>query len=159
VDLVMEVTSPSTWKVDVGGTRKPNKVQRYAEAKVPWYVIIDDQHRKTGQSPPIMAYRLSESGRYKQMVPNTRGWYWIETVRLWIGPHKDWVSWYDVDGTKIGTHIEVVKAYQWEAEARKQAEDRASLAEEQARTEADARKQAEDRLHELEAMLRRAGLG
>jgi len=162
VDLVMEVTSPSTWRVDVEGKREPNKVQRYAEANVPFYVIIDDQHRKAGQSPPIMAYRLDGSGRYKRMVPDKRGWYWIETVELWIGPYKDWVSWYDEHGTKIGTHLEVVEGRKQaeeqasaeadarqraevqaraEADARRQAEDRASCAEEQARAEADARKQ------------------
>jgi hypothetical protein len=87
-------------------------------------------------------------------------------VELWIGPYEDWVSWYDEEGVKIGTHLEVV-------EARQQAESRLQETETQARAEALARKQeaqarqqaesrlqeAEERIRELEAMLQKAGQG
>jgi len=144
VDLVLEVTSPSTWKVDVDGIREPNKVERYAKVGVPFYIIVDDVHRIDGMSPPITVYRLGKRKRYERQVPDQRGWYWIETIALWIGPYQDWVSWYEKKGKKLGTHVE-------EFEARQRAEEQARTetsarqrAEEQARTETSARQRAEE---------------
>jgi hypothetical protein len=166
VDLIVEVTSRSTRKIDVAGEHEVNKVQLYAQVGVPYYVIVDDAEREPGQAPAIMVYRLDEERGYIRQEADARGWYWIGIVELWIGPYEDWVSWYDEDGVKIGTHLEVV-------EARQQAESRLQETETQARAEALARKQeaqarqqaesrlqeAEERIRELEAMLQKAGQG
>jgi len=136
VDVVLEITSPSTWKVDVEGYRTVNKVTEYAKVGVPFYIIVDDTHRQEGKPTSIIAYGLGKRGRYKKLAPEKRGRYWIETVGLWIGPYEDWVSWYDPEGNKLGTHIE-------EFDARRRAEVQARLADEKARAEVDARKRAE----------------
>jgi len=163
VDLVLEVTSPSTWKVDVAEIRKPNKVLRYAKAGVPFYIIVDDVHRREGQSPPMKVYHLEKRRRYERVVPDERGWFWIETVGLWIGPYGDWVSWYDEKGKKLGTHLEVTEAYKRaERQARmaehqaRMAEHQARMAEHQAHDEAEARRRAEDKAQRAEDKAQRA---
>lgn len=169
VDLVIEVTSRNTWKVDIDGWRTPNKFELYAQFGVQYYIIVDVRtHRFGHHSPPLIVYRLGLDGQYEQQQPDDRGWYWIDTVELWIGPYEDWVSWYDADGNKIGTYIEEKEGRLHEAQACKVAEERAQYeadarhcAEEQARAEAEARQReaelrqrAEERIRELEALIR-----
>jgi hypothetical protein len=180
VDLVVEVTSPSTRQVDVAEEHIPNKVQRYAQAGVPYYIIVDDAKRKPGETPAITVYRLGDGERYTRETADERGWYWIGVVELWIGPYADWVSWYDEEGQRIQTNVEQAQARQQaeirlqaesqarveaesqaraEAQARLQAEVRMQAAEAQARAEAQAHAESQARIQELEAMLRKAGLG
>ncbi len=153
VVLVLEVTSPSTRAADVEGKREPNKVQEYAQAGVPTYILIDAVKATAGRPPPIIVFVMDEDGNYYKLTPDARGWYWIEVLQVWIGPHGEWVAWYDKDDRKLGTYVE-------ECEARKLAEDKARLTEEKRREEAEARKLAEDevrqaneRIRELEALL------
>lgn len=147
VDLVVEVTSPSTWKIDVEGYHTPNKVQLYEELGVDTFIIVDAKNQQEGQPPPIKAYKLGTDGQYEEIDPDDRGWLWIDVVGLWIGTAGEWVSWYDAEGNKIGTYVEVNEARKQEREARQRAE-------EHAHTEAEARQRAEDRIRELEARLR-----
>lgn len=146
VVLVLEVTSPSTWRVDVEGKRKINKVVEYARAGILIYIIVHAQQRKEGYPPPITVYRLRADNSYEKLEPDARGWFWIDVIEAWIGPYEDWVSWYDKHENKISTIRE-------EHQARKLAEEKARLAEEKMRDEAAARKLAEDRIRELEALL------
>ncbi len=146
VVLVLEVTSPSTWETDVDGKRIPNKVQEYAQAGAAIYILIHAVKWEEGCPPPIIVYMLGADGKYHKQTPDARGWYWIEALQVWIGPHGEWVAWYDKDDRKLGTYVE-------ECEARKLAEDKARLTEEKRREEAEARKLAEDRIRELEALL------
>ncbi len=143
VDLIVEVTSRSTRKIDIEGEHEVNKVQLYAQVGVPYYVIVDDAKREPGQAPALMVYRLDEERGYIRQEADARGWYWIGVVELWIGPYEDWVSWYDEEGVKIGTHLEVLEAReQAETQARAEALAR-QQAETQARAEILARQQAE----------------
>jgi Uma2 family endonuclease len=151
VDMVLEVTSRSTRKVDVDGENPVNKVQKYAQVGVPYYIIVDDARRKEGYPPAITVYKLQEGKGYQRECADARGWYWLPSLALWIGPYQDWVSWYDEQENKIGTVVEV-------ALAREQAETRAQQAEVQVRAEARAREQAEAQIEQLKALLRKAGL-
>ncbi len=153
VVLVLEVTSPSTRKVDVEGEHNPNKVEEYAQAGAAIYILVDAANWEEGYPPPIIVYMLGEDGNYHRQTPDARGWFWIEALQVWIGPYGDWVAWYDKDENKLNTHMEAEQARKREVEARKLAEDKARLAEEKRREEAEARKFAEDRIRELEALL------
>jgi flagellar biosynthesis GTPase FlhF len=161
VDMVLEVTSRSTRKVDVDGENPVNKVQKYAQVGVPYYIIVDDARRKEGYPPAITVYKLQEGKGYQRECADARGWYWIPSLALWIGPYQDWVSWYDEQENKIGTVVEVALAREQaeaqaraEARARQQAETRAQQAEMQARAEIRAREQAETRAQEAEVQAR-----
>ncbi len=152
VVLVIEVTSPNTWKADVDGERDPNKMQLYAVAGVLWYIIIHEKMRKKGFPPPILVHRLGEEG-YDLQDPDEQGRVWIDPLELWLGPYDEWVAWYDKHNVRLGMYKEEFEAHRREAEARKLAEDKV-------RDEAEARKlaedkvrQAEERIRELEALL------
>jgi Uma2 family endonuclease len=147
VDMVLEVTSRSTHQVDVDGEYPENKVQKYAQVGVPYYIIVDDYHRQEGFPPDITVYQLQEGNGYQRQEADVRGWYWIPLIALWIGPYQDWVSWYDEEENKIGTMLEIAQAHQ-------EAQARAQKAEAQARTEALAREQAEARAQEAEEQIR-----
>ncbi len=160
VVLVLEVTSPSTRLVDVEGKRNRNKVKHYAKIGIPVYIITDAVKWKPGYPPPIIVLLLGADGNYHKQTPDSRGWFWIDALQVWIGPYQDWVAWYDKNEIKLNTHIESEQARKLaedkardEAEARKLAEDKARLAEDKMRDEAEARKRAEDRIRELEALL------
>ncbi len=132
VVLVLEVTSPSTRLVDVDGKRKENKVKLYAKIGIPVYIIIDAVKWKLGYPPPIIVLVMGEDGEYHKQTPDSRGWYWIEALQVWIGPYNDWVAWYDKDENKLNTYMEA-------EQARKLAEDKV--------------RQAEERIRQLEALL------
>ncbi len=116
VVLVLEVTSPSIWEVDVEDKRIPNKVQEYAQAGAAIYILIHAVKWEEGYPPPIIVYMLGADGKYHKQPADARGWYWIEPLQVWIGPYQDWVAWYDKDENKLNTHVE-------SEQARKLAED------------------------------------
>jgi colicin import membrane protein len=147
-DLVVEVTSPGTCKNDV-----ESKFDYYERARVPIYVIVDaERDDKQGRRLNLMAFRWTRGG-YQRIVPDHRGWIWLEPVRLWLGvaqgprPEYERVACFDERGEEIGDYTAVTRALVAEAEARAQAERRAD-------EEAEARLQAEQRAAgEVEARL------
>ncbi len=175
--LIIEVTSPKTRVTDV-----EDKVQEYARARVPYYVIADADEANDRRRLTLRAYRLK--GRAYAPVPlDEHGRVWLEPVGLYLGVRVnpetggDRVALIDpVTGLEIGDYTAMRQARAaaearavTEAQARTEAEARAvteaqarteaearAVAEAQARTEAEARAvAAEERLRQAEAELRR----
>jgi Uma2 family endonuclease len=168
--LIIEVTSPKTRVNDL-----VTKVQEYARARVPHYVIVDVGEQEDVRRLTLRAYRLKR--RSYEAVPRTEdGRVWLEAVGLWLGVRVDpetggeRVALIDpTSGAEIGDYTAMRRARERaearaiqaeahaaaEAQARIEAEARAA-AEAQARTEAEARAAAaEERLRQSEAPRRR----
>ncbi|MEM7532825.1 MAG: Uma2 family endonuclease [Chloroflexota bacterium] len=96
--LVVEATSPSTRHADFDG-----KLQGYAQAGVPYYVIIDTLYDDiTGDIDyrQIIGYELTPNG-YIEMQPNHQGWLWLDPVEMWIGLDGPHVQCYDAQGNYL----------------------------------------------------------
>lgn len=132
--LVVEITSPSTRIHDLA-----NKTDDYWDAGVPLYVIVDFSQRRSTTTRRLLGYQTSLDG-YVPIVPNERGWLWLEPVGLWLGIDGDNLVCYDQDEQSIDDYVEVVAA-------REEAEVRAEEAEARAA-------EAEQRIAALEAELR-----
>lgn len=143
-ELVIEVTSPATRRTDL--TRK---LQHYHRAGVPLYIIIDLVRSERRPTANLTGYRHTPA-RYERIAPDQRGWLWIAAVGLWLGIDRDTdqVACYNPDGTRINDYTQ-------EMQARRQAEARATQAEERIDAAMQARRQAEERIQELEVELRR----
>jgi hypothetical protein len=147
--LIIEVTSPETRVVDL-----EYKVQEYAQARVPHYVIVDADEENDRRRLTLRAYRLKRRV-YEPVQPDEHGRVWLEPVGLWLGVKVnpatggDRVALIDqVTGEELGDYTAMRQA-RAAAEARAQAEA-------QARAEAEARAAAaEERLRQVEAELRR----
>lgn len=110
-ELVVEVTSPSTWTIDL-----QDKREIYAKAGVPFYVIVETD-RRTGTRPlRLLGYALTE-GCYAEIAADEREWLWLETVQLFIGIRGDKVECYDAEGNRMESYTEV-KSARAEAESR-----------------------------------------
>ena len=151
--LIIEVTSPSTYSVDL-----ETKVEHYAKVGVEWYVIVDIVIRRDMPSKRLLGYQLTEDG-YKRFEPNEKGWLWLAPVNLWLGWHEGNIACYD----EAGNWVEAGDSRVAEAQSRVTAADQARVAAEQrADDEAQARAAAEQRADEeararqqLESELRR----
>ncbi|WP_448337209.1 Uma2 family endonuclease, partial [Chloroflexus aurantiacus] len=134
--LIIEITLPETRQNDLAA-----KVEHYAWAGVAQYVIVD-----TTRSEPrrlrLLDYRLVGDRHVRQRL-DANGWVYLAIARLWVGIVDDHVVCYDEQGTAIGDYTAVVRRARQEAAARALAEERARLAEAQARREAEARAAAE----------------
>jgi hypothetical protein len=176
--LVVEVTSPSTRKNDLGV-----KVDYYHRAKVPLYVIADAVGLGAKRRLKLIAYRYVRQA-YKPIAPGKNGRIYLAPVRLWLGTTHDRrtgfvrLACYDpATGEELGdypaTRHELVEtralakaeslaraeAERARAEAeRARAEAEAGMRAEQLRAEVEARAraEAEARIRELEAALKRS---
>lgn len=139
--LVIEVTSPTTRRFDLA-----DKIDGYDIVGVALYVIVDIVTRHGQQVPRLLGYRQTATV-YAPLIPNERGWLWLEPVNLWLGVQDSQVACYDAAGNILGDYTRV-------AAARDAAESRAEAAESRAEAEAQARREVEARLRTLEAELR-----
>jgi Uma2 family endonuclease len=140
--LIVEVTSPDTRVNDV-----KTKVEQYAQAKVPHYVIVDAQEKAERRRVTLTRYRLAD-GHYERQGPDEQGRVWLEPVGLWLGVRTDpqtggdRVALFDyATGREIGDYTALSRA-------RAEAETRAD----QAEARAD---RADERIRQLEAELSR----
>ena len=158
--LIIEVTSPSTYSVDL-----ETKLEHYARVGVEWYVIVDIVIRRDMPSKRLLGYQLTEDG-YKQFEPNEKGWLWLVPVNLWLGWHGEHIACYDAAGNLVETgdrRVAEVQSRATAAEQRADDADQARVAAEQRANDADqARVVAEQRAddeararQQLEAELRR----
>ena len=132
-NLIIEVTSPSTYSVDV-----ETKVAHYAQVGVEWYVIIDIVIRRDMPSKRLLGYQLTEDG-YKPFEPNEKGWLWLAPINLWLGWRGENIACYDAAGNLVETGDSRVE----------EAQARATAAEQRADDEARARQQLEAELRRL----------
>jgi Uma2 family endonuclease len=168
--LIIEVTSPDTRVNDV-----VTKVEQYAQARVPHYVIVDAEETRGRRRLTLRAFRLKR-GTYEPVTLDESGRVWLEPVGLWLGVKVnpdtggDRVALIDpVTGEEIGDYTAIKQARAAaearataEAQARAAAEARASTAEARATAaearaaaEAQARAEAETRVRQADAELRR----
>ena len=134
--LIIEVTSPSTYSVDL-----ETKVEHYAKVGVEWYVIVDIVIRRDMPSKRLLGYQLTEAG-YKRFEPNEKGWLWLAPVNLWLGWRGEDIACYD----EAGNWVEVGNSRVAEAQSRATVEaQRADDAEQRADDESQARAAAEQR--------------
>jgi hypothetical protein len=80
---VVEVTSPDTWKNDVGP-----KGKHYHRAKVPLDLIADATEHDEKRHLELIGYQYAPR-RYKQMATDAQGRIYLQAVRLWIGVTRD----------------------------------------------------------------------
>lgn len=161
--LIIEITSPATRHLDL-----EDKYEEYEQVSAPFYVIIDVIKRKRGITRELKGYRLTPEG-YVPLLPNERGWLWLEPVSCWLAIVGEAIVCYDQQGNRIEdyTALATAKKVATEraakaeraraaAEARTAAEVQArAAAEAQARVAAEAQAAAEARAAELEERLRR----
>jgi len=175
--LIVEVTSPSTRSTDL-----EDKVEEYAQAGVPLYVIVDIAERIGVVMRRLIGYQLTQAG-YVPLAKNERGWLWLEPVGVWLGLRGKNLICYDEAGNLIEDYTRVTQARDDEARGRVEAEEHADdearrraeaeeRADDEARGRAEAEKRADDearkradeargraeaeaRIRELEAALRR----
>ena len=164
--LIIEVTSPKTRILDI-----KTKVEQYARAKVPYYVIADAQggEEEDGERRrlTLIAYRL-EGTAYKSVKADKLGRVWLEPLSLWLGVRVDPETGDDrlvlidpATNGEIGDYTAVDRArreaiHQAEAaeKARAAAEAQARAAAELAATAEARAATAEARIRELEAELK-----
>lgn len=147
--LIIEVTSPETRSIDVS-----TKLEIYAQAGVPQYVIVDTRRGQYAETLHLLGYRLFGGG-YEVQPPDERGWLWLDAVRLWLGLRDNEVYCYDEAGRQLGDYTAILAAFT-EAEARATTAELRAQAETRARAEAEARASAaESRLQALESELQR----
>jgi Uma2 family endonuclease len=77
--LIIEVTSPATRVNDV-----KTKVEQYALAAVPHYIIADAVESNRRRRLKLIAYRLNGKV-YAPVDLDKRGRAWLEPVNLWLG--------------------------------------------------------------------------
>ena len=152
--LIIEVTSPSTYSVDL-----ETKVAHYAQVGVEWYVIVDIVIRRDMSSKRLLGYELIEGG-YQRFEPNEKGWLWLAPVKLWLGWQGEDIACYDAESNLVEVGNSRVAEAQSraraaeqraddEAEARATAEQAHAAAEQRADDEARARQQLEAELRRL----------
>jgi len=151
--LVVEVTSPSTWKTDVYRKR-----QEYARAKIPFYVIADNliphEEGKDPETIDVVGLRLTPQG-YSEIESDPLRGTWIPSVELWFKGEGRRVIMYDRDGNRIPDQAELEKLL---AEIQTRAAEAELLAQvEKARAEQEKARadEAEARIRELEAQIKK----
>jgi Uma2 family endonuclease len=77
--MILEVTSPATRVIAV-----KTKVEEYARARVPFYVIADAKASGKRRRLTLISYRL-ERGAYENVKLDERARAWLEPVGLWLG--------------------------------------------------------------------------
>jgi len=143
--LIVEVVSPLSSRIRQ--TDLVSKVEVYALAGIPEYVIVDSTRRD--RRFRLLGYRLDRSGRYQAIEPDDQGRILSETTGVWfqVSPDGDQVLLFeDPRGEPLLTGEERARA---ESEARKVAEDARQIAEERA-------ERAEAELARLRAELERS---
>ncbi|MCL6542361.1 MAG: Uma2 family endonuclease [Roseiflexus sp.] len=131
--MIIEITSPETRENDL-----EIKVDHYARAGVPQYVIVDNQSRRGARRLRLLDYRLAD-GVYRLHPPDAAERVHLVIADLWLGIEGDHVVCYDEHGAAFGDYATVVRRAK-EAERRaKEAERRARREAERARREAAAR--------------------
>jgi Uma2 family endonuclease len=119
-NLVIELTSQSTEAEDIG----PKKEIYEQILRTPEYFCYNPQTEQ------LFGWRL-RTGRYVEIKPDERGWFWSEELKLWIGawwgeyldrPNR-WLRFFDPDGNLVPTGREAeAEARRAETEARRAAE-------------------------------------
>ncbi len=148
-DVIIELMSPSTSKVDKG-----EKKRLYESTfRTAQYYIYDPFDPNS-----LAGWHLDGSQRYQPIAPNERGWLWCETLGLWVGPWEGqlrrepptgtchWLRFYDRAFNVVSLQEEQAQQAQEQAQ---QAQEQAQQAQEQAQQERQRADRLAARLREL----------
>jgi len=114
--LVIELVSIDTRKNDVIA-----KVKEYHRAKVPLYVIVD-QEREDGPRQ-VIGYRYMPK-QYERLPLDDQGRLLLEPLQLLLGLRDNWVALYDAaSGTVVGNYVDVCEQLRAVEERVRQLED------------------------------------
>jgi Uma2 family endonuclease len=139
--LAIELVSTDTRVNDV-----THKVREYHQARVPLYVIVDQE--REGAPREVIGYRHAPEG-YRRIPLDDQGRLLLEPFGLLLGLRDNWVALFDAaTGEEVGDYVDVCQNLKTESAAR-------IAAEEATREHAAARIAAEERVRELENELRR----
>lgn len=146
-DVIIELMSPSTAKVDKG-IKKALYERTFHTAD---YYIYDPFDPDS-----LLGWHLDERQRYQPIESNERGWLWCETLELWLGTWEgsirrepptgtcQWLRFYDRQGTLVLLSEEAEKL-------------RAQQERQQAEQERQRAEQERQRAERLAARLRELG--
>ena len=97
-DVIVEILSPSTAKVDRG-----EKKQIYQDIfRTPDYFWFDPETLE------LQGFRLME-GQYQAIEPTDRGWLWSDRLGLFLGIYQQQLRYFNREGELIPTPAEVAK--------------------------------------------------
>ena len=163
-DMIIELMSPSTAKVDLG-IKKLLYERTFHTAE---YYVYDPFDANS-----LLGWRLDSSQSYQPCEPNERGWLWCETLGLWLGVWEGclrrepalgtahWLRFYDRDGNLVPLPEEIAEQERERAELAQQqaelAQEQAELAQEQAELAQEQAELAQERAERLAARLRALG--
>lgn len=107
-DLIIELLSPTTAEVD--RTTKKKLYERTFRTHE--YFCYDPF------TAEFEGWRLSGQGRYRAIKPDKRGWFWVETLNLWLGTWQGnyldypstWLRFFDKDGKLVPIRAEAAEA-------------------------------------------------
>ncbi|ACK70214.1 protein of unknown function DUF820 [Gloeothece citriformis PCC 7424] len=157
-DVIIELMSPSTAKIDVGAKKKI-----YAEIfRTPDYFVFDPFDPNS-----LRGWHLNLDQGYQELTPNEQGWLWCSRLELWLGIWEGtigreeaiWLRFYDQQGN---LRLLPEEAAQQQADIAQQqaqiaqqqaqiAQQQAEIAQQQAETErqrAETERQRAERLAE-----------
>jgi Uma2 family endonuclease len=173
--MIIEVSSGSTWKTDIGEGEK-NKPWLYGQMGAREYFAYDPNdppvwragnRQRLGQR--LLGWRYDEAGLPQPQVPDEQGRLWSEALDSWLSPDEELLRLYDRAGTlrltadeAAAAQAEAAAAQAEAAAAQAQSALRQAASERGARLEADQRQrvearrrqEAEERIAALEAELR-----
>jgi Uma2 family endonuclease len=144
-DVIIELMSPSTAKVDLG-IKKLLYEGTFHTAEYYVYNPFD--------ANSLMGWRLDGSQCYQPCEPNQQGWLWCETLGLWLGIWEGqlrrepavgtahWLRFYDRDGNLVPLPEELAEQ---EHERAEQAEQTAEQEHERAEQERERAEQERER--------------
>ena len=133
-DVIVELMSPSTAKVDLG-VKKELYERTFHTTD---YYVYDPFEPKS-----LQGWHLNDSQRYQQLVANERGWLWCQTLELWLGTWSgcirrepptgtcQWLRFYDHQENLVLLPQEVAQLEQQRAEQESQRAEQESQRAEQ----------------------------
>jgi Uma2 family endonuclease len=154
-DAIIELTSPSTKKKDLGV--KKDVYERTFRTKD--YFCYDPKKRE------LLGWRLDDDLKYCPMLPDEHGRMECRSLRLWVGlwrgMHQNmettWLRFFDAEGRMVPTSEERAEQEQQRAEQEKQGAEEEKQRAEQEKQRADMeRKQAEAERKRADAEKQRA---
>lgn len=118
-DVIVELMSPSTTKVDLG-----EKKQLYARTfHTANYYVYDPFDATT-----LQGWCLNRGAEYQPLTPSDRGWLWCESLGLWLGTWEGqlrrepatgtcaWLRFFDQQGNLVLLPEEIAEQEKQEAE-------------------------------------------
>jgi Uma2 family endonuclease len=152
-DVIVELMSPSTSKIDTG--KKKNIYGRIF--RTPDYFVYDPFKPKS-----LQGWHLDISKGYQSLVADDRGWLWCESLGFWLGTWSGtidreeavWLRFYDTEGNLV---LLPEEAERQKAEAVQQRFDQAQQRFDQAQQQLDeAQQQLDEAQQQLDEAQQRA---